>query len=61
MKLYLADDSLPIGFDSGLSVSAALLAYDEVLLSWMDQSAPSFGVMRLWTAPSSLVFKIGRE
>lgn len=35
--------------------AAALLAYDELLLTWIDQRRPDFGVLRLWESPSTFV------
>jgi len=55
MELYLVAEP-PLAGDVAVTHAAAgLLAYDEVLLSWMDQHQSDFGLMRLWEASSTFV------
>jgi lipoate---protein ligase len=44
-----------LGALSSLEAAATLLAYDEVLLSWVDQQQPAMGLLRLWESPSTFV------
>ncbi len=43
------------GQSTTIETAAELLAYDELLLNWMDQERPDFGLLRLWEAPSTFV------
>lgn len=55
MELCLVTEPPLSGDISATYAAAGLLAYDEVLLNWMDQHQPDFGLMRLWEASSTFV------